>query len=85
MHDLEGLHTSRLAAVQQVIARHSATPTFSLVLSLTSPKASTMMASRKLSSTMNTNSMYDQKKRVPAAPCGPKMGRACAFVKGGHA
>ncbi len=31
--------------------------TFSLVPSLTSPKASTMMASRKLSRTMNTSSM----------------------------
>ena len=38
---------------------------------MTSLKASTMIASRKLSSTMNTRSSNDQKNRVAATPCRP--------------
>ena len=43
----------------------------SWVFSLTSLKASTMIASRKLSSTMNTRSSNDQKNSVAATPWRP--------------
>ena len=38
---------------------------------MTSLKASTMIANRKLSRTMKTSSSKDQKKRVAATPCRP--------------
>mmetsp|Transcript_27128 Transcript_27128/g.48351 ORF Transcript_27128/g.48351 Transcript_27128/m.48351 type:complete len:232 (+) Transcript_27128:578-1273(+) len=55
-------------------------PVCSVVFSFTSEKASTIIASRKLSSTMKTRSSKDQKKRVPARPCRPVRLRSSAFT-----
>mmetsp|Transcript_3888 Transcript_3888/g.11011 ORF Transcript_3888/g.11011 Transcript_3888/m.11011 type:complete len:237 (+) Transcript_3888:523-1233(+) len=74
-HEVTDLHFSATICATSVWI-----PVCSVVFSLTSEKASTIIARRKLSSTMNTSSSNDQKKRVPAKACRPVRARSSVLT-----